>query len=258
MTVRITVPVLTLRDAHGRIAPTANAEYAARAARTWLDHFMVNGTIGGGETSTPDERRTLLEIWAQHLPASRLLACCWTPEDLAHAADVGITPIAVLQNHPDDAALLSFLATLPPGAWVYSHPKYSPVTFTHAVATHARREGCLPAGGKICKVSLDDVTQLRQATGKRFGLYDGRCRHLARSVQAGATGIIAVPLSPLPVDLPERDDIDGVQDVINRVQAIIDTLPRLRDRNDMLTERLRSPAGESPGARTIPERTSAP
>lgn len=250
MTIRITVPVLTLRDRNGRIDRAANAEYAARAADTWLDHFLVNGTIGGGETSTPAERRELLEIWAEHLPAERLLAGAWNPTDLDHTAEVGITPIAVLQHHQTPESLLGFLAKLPPGAWVYSHPKYSPATLDPHTAQEARKAGMLPAGGKICKVSLDDVAQLRAATGEGFRLYDGRCRHIARSIEAGASGVIAVPLAPLPADLPDREDVEGVQRVIDRTQALIDERPTLAARLGMLTEQLlTAPPREAPHAR---------
>jgi hypothetical protein len=238
MKVRITVPVLTLRNSRGRIDKAANADYASRAAETWLDHFMVNGTIGGGETSTPAERRTLLEIWAKHLPAERLLACTWNPDDLGHAADVGIRPITVLQQLSSHAKLTEYLGTLPDGAWIYSHPKYSSATFSPLVAEEACRGGFLPDGGKICKIDLDTISQLRAATRSEFQLYDGRCRHLTRSIEAGATGVIAVPLAPLPPNLPERNDVNGVQEVIDRTQARLDSLPNLSDRIAMLTAQL--------------------
>jgi len=247
VTLRITVPVLTLRSIAGRLDPEANAEYAHRASSTWLDHFLVNGTIGGGETSTPSERRALLETWAAHVPTIRLLACAWEPADLDHARELGIRPTVVMRGLPDDAAALNLFARMPAGYWVYSHPKYSPATLTPTVAIAARAAGTLPTGGKICKVSLDDVTRLRAAAGPDFQLYDGRCRHLARSIAAGATGVIAVPLACLPADLPTPEDVAALQRVIDRTQALIDDRPHLADRIDLLTAQLRrSAAAHSP------------
>ncbi|MEV6932062.1 hypothetical protein AB0M46_47290 [Dactylosporangium sp. NPDC051485] len=183
---RVMVPVLTLMNANGSVDEGACSAYAERAGATWLDLFLVSGTIGGGESSTPTVRRRVLELWAARVPKDRLLACVWAPDDLAHAADCGVRPIVVLRDLADAAAMHSVLAELPADAFVYSHPNYTPTTFTPAVAETARRAGMQPAGGKICKVSLDDVRDLRAATGDGFQLYDGRCRHVAESVRAGA------------------------------------------------------------------------
>ncbi|MER7002373.1 hypothetical protein ABT297_04900 [Dactylosporangium sp. NPDC000555] len=199
---RVMVPVLTLMNANGSVDEGACSAYAERAGATWLDLFLVSGTIGGGESSTPAVRRRVLELWAARVPKDRLLACVWTPDDLAHAADCGVRPIVVLRDLADAAAMHSVLTELPADAFVYSHPNYTPTTFTPAVAEAAKRAGVRPAGGKICKVSLDDVRDLRTATGDDFHLYDGRCRHVAESVWAGATGVVAVPLSTLLPDLP--------------------------------------------------------
>ncbi|GII26519.1 dihydrodipicolinate synthase family protein [Planosporangium mesophilum] len=235
---RVMVPVLTLRNADGSVDHGACGAYAERAGGTWLDLFLVSGTIGGGETSTTEERRRVLEVWTERVSPERLLACVWTPDDLMHAAECGVRPIVVLRSHADATALGTFLAQLPAGAFVYSHPKYSPATFTPTVAAVARQAGVLPAGGKICKVSLDDVAQLRAATGEPFQLYDGRCRHVARSVAAGATGVVAVPLCTLPADLPDRDDAVPLQRTIDRTQSLIDARPGLQERVEMLTAQL--------------------
>jgi dihydrodipicolinate synthase/N-acetylneuraminate lyase len=240
--VKIMVPVLTLMNANGRVDAEACSAYAERAGATWLDLFLMSGTIGGGESSTPAVRRHVLELWAARVPRDRLLACVWTPDDLAHAADCGVRPIVVLRDLADAAAMWAALAKLPPGAFVYSHPNYAPTTFTPAVAEAARRSSTRPAGGKICKVSLDDVRDLRTGTGDDFQLYDGRCRHVVESVRAGATGVVAVPLCTLPTDLPDRFDTDAVQRTIDRVQAHIDETGSGAERVAMLTEALKSGA----------------
>src|SRR3954469_21507470 len=71
-----------------------------------------------------------------------------------------------------------------------------------------------------------------------FELYDGRCRHVLRSVQAGATGAVAVPLWILPADLPDRGDLVGVQHTIDRTQAEIDAAPNPAAQVALLTKAL--------------------
>jgi dihydrodipicolinate synthase/N-acetylneuraminate lyase len=235
---RVMVPVLTLRNADGSLDHTANVAYARRARNTWLDLFLVSGTIGGGEQSTAADRRALLERWVEQVPPARLLACVWTVDDLRHATECGVRPIVVLRAHPDGRSLDAFLADLPANAFVYSHPNYSPTTFSPAVATVARQAGALPAGGKICKVNLEEVAQLRGAVGEPFQLYDGRCRHLVRSIRAGATGVVAVPLATLPDDLPKREETEALQRTIDATQERIDSIPAGQPRIAMLTHAL--------------------
>ncbi|MDQ1294020.1 MAG: hypothetical protein QG608_1903 [Actinomycetota bacterium] len=153
----------------------------------------------------------------------------------------GSAPISVLRGHETPSVLLDHLAGLPPGAFVYSHPKYTPVALTADIARAARSLGRLPAGGKICKVSLAEVAALRSATGPNFQLYDGRCRHLAESRAAGVTGVIAVPLAPLPADLPPRENLPALQNLIDHGQALLDTRPALTDRITLLTDLLDLP-----------------
>jgi dihydrodipicolinate synthase/N-acetylneuraminate lyase len=236
----VMVPVLTPTNANGSVDEGACSTYAERAEATWLDLFLVSGTIGGGENNTPGTRRRVLEVWAARVPTERLLACVWSPDDLAHAADCGVRPIVVLRDLADAATMQAALAELPPGAFVYSHANYTPVTFTPATAEAARRSGVRPAGGKICKVSLDEVGDLRAATGDDFQLYDGRCRYVARSVRAGATGVVAVPLCVLPTDLPDRADMGALQRTIDRMQERIDSTGAGAARVAMLQEALTS------------------
>jgi hypothetical protein len=115
------------------------------------------------------------------------------------------------------------------------------VTVTPEIARTARSLGWLPAGGKICKVSLPEVTALRTATGPGFQLYDGRCRHLAESRAAGATGSIVVPLTHLPADLPPREDLPALQHLVDHGQALLDTRPTLTGRITLLTDLLDLP-----------------
>jgi len=237
---RVAVPVLTLRNTNGRIDAVATREYAQRAVATWIDVFILCGTIGEGEQLDDAERRQVIETWSSVVPTERLVACAWQVNDFHYIDALDLKPMSVLQGFEDESALLRSLAELPPESYVYSHPKYSPVTFSDSIAHRARKNGSMPGGGKICKVSLAEVSALRKATGHTFALYDGRCRHVARSVDAGATGVIAVPLSYLPRELPDRDDAEALQRLIDQTQARIDSTPTLAGRMDLLTRLLRA------------------
>lgn len=233
---RVLVPVLTLRNASGSIDFGANRAYAERAAATWLDGFIISGTIGEGDLLTSDERQQLLAVWLDELPASRVLGCVWEPADLAPTVDSGARPLAVMRDLGTLADALAWLAELPRHAFVYSHPRYTARTYDPQVATAAERRGISPPGGKICKVSLAEVAALRAAANSDFQLYDGRCRHLARSLSAGATGVIAVPLCSLPT--LKSASVPALQAAIDVGQSLLDGhLPR-DDRLAALTRAL--------------------
>jgi len=80
---------------------------------------------------------------------------------------------------------------------------------------------------------LDELRALRAAAGPDFALYDGRSRYLQRSLDAGASGVVAVPLSTLPTDLPRRN-LDGLQAIVDRGQAVVDGQPDLVAQADAL------------------------
>jgi dihydrodipicolinate synthase/N-acetylneuraminate lyase len=221
----VVVPVLTLLDNSGRIDRRACAAYAARARESWVDLFLVSGSLGGGSMLSRQARRDLLTVWLDEVGPARLVACGWEAGELEEIGELGVRPVAVLRELRDEVAVIKAFEKLPAGSFVYSHPQYTRATLTPAVAEKARADGFLPAGAKVSKVSLDEVRTLRAAAGPEFALFDGRCRHLAASVEAGATGVVAVPLSVIPADLPPRDDLDGVQAVIDRYQAVVDAEP---------------------------------
>jgi hypothetical protein len=130
---KILVPVLTLRDTLGRIDAGANHAYAQKAAETWLDGFIINGTIGGGETNTPDERQQLLQIWLDHLAPARVYGCSWEPADQARIVDTPARLMALMRGLNDDTQAVRFLSGLPAGAYVYSHPRYTTRTYDPAI-----------------------------------------------------------------------------------------------------------------------------
>jgi dihydrodipicolinate synthase/N-acetylneuraminate lyase len=221
----VVVPVLTLIGRDGRIDRGACAAYAQRAAESWLDGFLVSGSLGLGPTMSAASRLDSLAIWREHMPAGRLLGCAWDAAEVAEVYQLGVRPVAVLRCAEDDHAVLGQLEGLPGQAWVYSHPQYSPAVLSSGVVEKARAAGVLPAGAKVSKVGPGEVRSLRDAAGPSFALFDGRCRHVRASVAAGATGVVAVPLATLPEDLPPRDDLDGLQAVIDRGQRVVDAFP---------------------------------
>jgi dihydrodipicolinate synthase/N-acetylneuraminate lyase len=221
------VPVLTLVDEWGQVDAGACSAYAQRASEGWLDLFLVSGSLGLGFALARETRRELVHTWLARVSASRLVACCWEAGEVEEVAALGVRPMVVLRGAEGDGAVLDALRELPGGCFVYSHPQYTPSTLTAPVVEKARADGVLPVGAKVSKVELDEVRALRAAAGPGFELFDGRCRHVRASVEAGATGVVAVPLSTLPADLPPRDDLDGLQTVIDRGQAVVDRLPDL-------------------------------
>ena len=236
----IIVPPLTLWSRNGDVDCGATAAYAQRAAASWIDFFMLSGSIGGGKTSSPSTRRLTAEVWARIVPPERLFGCAWGKEDYACLRDLGIRPMVVLQDLRDTESLVRFFATMPAGAFFYSHPDYTSTTFTAAAAARAVRAGVLPAGVKLSKVTPDEIRAVRDAAGPGFLLYDGRSRHLAASLAAGATGVVAVPLSLIPDNLPARADVAALQQVIDEVQLQLDTREGIPAQARLLTSLLRS------------------
>jgi dihydrodipicolinate synthase/N-acetylneuraminate lyase len=225
MKATIMVPVLSLFDRRGRIDRGACFAYAQRARETWLDAFLLVGSLGLGFQLPLTVRRELAEVWLGNMPVERLMVCAWHPSEVEEISQTGARPVLVLRQMEGDGEILDALRPLPPGSLIYSHPQYTSTVFSSGLAEKARDDGVLPAGAKVSKIDLADVRELRSAVGPEFALFDGRCRHVRASVEAGASGVVAVPLATLPDDLPARDDLAALQAVIDRSQAIVDSHP---------------------------------
>jgi hypothetical protein len=104
----------------------------------------------------------------------------------------------------DRPSALEFLRQLPEGATVYSHPMFGGTTFDARLARDAQIAGALPAGGKLAKITTDQVSSIHSAAGNLFRLWDGSSRRIAASLDAGAAGIVATPLSPFGENFPPR------------------------------------------------------
>jgi len=233
---QIVVPALALRASDGcRLDADATSRYAQRAAGTWADAFILSGSTTRGDLLTVDERTTLLDLWSRLVPASRLVACCWCQGDLHEATRRGITPMAVMHSPRDDDEALSLLACLPRGAYVYSHPKYDSRVLDAVLTAAARRQGVLPAGAKLSKVTTADIAAIRRAAGSRWTLWDASSRHVDASLAAGASGVVASPLSHFPTPFPRRS-LSVLQSTIDTVQAQLDRLPTRAARSRLLHE----------------------
>lgn len=229
----ITIPALTFRRPGGSIDLRSVARYAERAAGMSVRYFLISGTTGRGAQATVTERAQLLEAWRQVMGPGRLLAACWAPDDFRVVADLGIPPMLVLRHCGSISAVLDVLRAAPDGCWVYSHPGYSPVTFTPDVAAGVRESGRLPGGAKVSKVTQETVARLRAVTGSYFELWHGSSRNIAASLDHGATGVVSAPLSSLP-DTLHGQLTDEVQRAVDEVQRTLDTLSDRASRIDFL------------------------
>ncbi|MEG8183938.1 hypothetical protein GZH49_36315 [Nocardia terpenica] len=232
----VVVPALIAQTQDGAIDFATTRRYAVRAAETWVDYFILSGSTARGDLLDPADRAAILDLWLEITEPKRLLTCCWVPEDIRHAIDRSVVPMAVLRN-PDHASAVAFLAQLPPQSTIYSHPMFGGQVFDSKLADEARIRDVLPAGGKIAKITTAQVHDLHAAAGDEFRLWDGSSRRIAASLAAGAAGVVATPLSVFGDDFPSKD-LDGIQAAVNAVQSTLDALPTRATRSDMLMQRV--------------------
>ncbi|MBB5913118.1 hypothetical protein BJY24_001985 [Nocardia transvalensis] len=217
----IVVPTMHLVHPDGTVDLAATRRHAVAAAESWVDFFLINGSTTAGSELTNMERAAVLDIWLEAADPGRLLACAWSAEDVATAADRHVTPMAVLQANTQIAAE-QFLQALPPGSTIYSHPMFGR-TFDAKLAAWARSMGHLPSGGKLAKIRPDETAEIHR-TAPEFTIWDGSARRIQRSVAAGAAGVVATTLSAMLTDLPPRS-LARIQPTIDAVQATLDQLP---------------------------------
>lgn len=232
----VVVPALNPTDEEGVVDLAAVRRYAANASRTWVDRILVNGSTTRGDRLTVRGREDILDRWLEEIDAGRLLACAWNPEDLLVAARRGVTPMAVMKGLTGPDTAVAFLRDLPAPATIYSHPMFG-AAFTPELAKRASDQGFLPVGGKLAKVTLDELTQIRRDT-PNFEAWDGSSRRIYASLKAGASGIVATPLSLLLAEGLPAKRIGPLQAVIDPIQEALDELPDRPTRRSYLLERL--------------------
>ena len=73
----------------------------------------------------------------------------------------------------------------------------------------------------------------RQQGVLRWTLWDASSRHLCASLDAGASGVVASPLSHFPIPFPDRT-LSALQPAIDAVQSQMDQLPTRDARSQLL------------------------
>ncbi|WP_051407047.1 hypothetical protein [Nocardia sp. CNY236] len=231
----IVVPTMHLVHPDGTLDLAATRRHVTEAAAGWPDFFLINGSTTAGDKLTSDERAAIFDIWLEVVDGSRLLACAWSPDDLVTAADRHVTPMAVLRADTRGDAQ-QFLRTLPSGATIYSHPMFG-YAFNAELAEWAKSAGHLPAGGKLAKIQLTDISEIRSAAPE-FTIWDGSSRRMRESIGAGAAGVVATPLAALLTRLPPRSTA-LIQSAIDAVQAKLDLLPDRSAKRDWLLDQIK-------------------
>ncbi|GGM34645.1 hypothetical protein GCM10012275_02390 [Longimycelium tulufanense] len=247
---QVIVPALTFRQADGSLDNRTILRYAKRAADTWVDGFILSGTTTRGDLCTVEERAAILDIWLEVTKASRLFASVWTCQDVDEAVSRGIRPLAVMRDLRDREVACEFLTSLPTESYVYSHPLHSRTVLNAEVCALAREGGCLPAGAKVAKVAKTDLTAIRAETGSSFVLWAASSRDVAGSVAAGASGVVATPLSPFSSPFPPRS-LPTLQAALDEQQAELDALPSRSARTEYLM-RVAVVGRAAPGRRRPP------
>ncbi|MFE3052700.1 hypothetical protein [Nocardia sp. NPDC059239] len=232
----IVVPTMHLVHPDGTPDMAATRRHASAAAAGWVDFFLINGSTTAGGELTRTERTAILDIWLEAVGPGRLLACSWSADDLATAADRHVRPMAVLQADTRLAAA-QFLEALPTGSTIYSHPMFGS-TFDAELAASARSTGHLPSGGKLAKISLAEITEIRHAAPE-FATWDGSSRRIRESIDAGAVGVVATPLAASLTDLPPRSLVQ-IQRAVDTVQAKLDEFPDRPTKRSWLLDQIRN------------------
>jgi dihydrodipicolinate synthase/N-acetylneuraminate lyase len=214
VTLPVVVPARCPRDPAGNLDEKAIAGYASQLSATWVDYILVSGSAGGGQNLDADQRGRVLDLWLDVAPPGRLIAACWSRQDVAAALTRTVQPMIVLQDLPDRRVALQLLASLPVGAYVYSHPRYTTITLDPVLAHSAASAGVLPAGAKVSKVPTGDIAALRKACGLEFDLWHGSARDISGSIDAGASAVVVTALADLPDPFPPKG--------VAALQALVD------------------------------------
>lgn len=77
---------------------------------------------------------------------------------------------------------------------------------------------------RSAETSAGEITAVRGAVDAGFSLCDGSSRRIRASVEAGASGVVATPLSVLPALFPERS-LAALQPVVDKAKAELDCQP---------------------------------
>lgn len=237
----LVVPVVSLTGADGRLDVDATRDYA-RAFTQWSPDatVLLCGSTGRGDSLPAPVREQVFAVWADVLPAERLLCCAWGAVEaatlvgrghrvlLAMPAPVGPMPVTEL------AALIGGLGG---AVYLYSHPRFG-WQITAGILTELRGHGAEPTGMKLSKCSLGELAACRRAGSAGLTLWDGTARHVRASVAAGADGVVAACLAALPGNGPVGPD--GIQRLADPMLRALDALPDRARRLGWLAAQVRN------------------
>ncbi|MBO0853608.1 MAG: hypothetical protein J2P18_07555 [Nocardia sp.] len=233
----VVVPAMHLVQPDGTLDMVATQLYASAAATSWVDYFLINGSTASGNELPHSQRTSVLDAWLEAVGPNRLLACAWSTNDIAAAAERRVTPMAVLKAGSRPEAQ-RFLRTLPAGSMIYSHPEFGH-RFDAELARWAKDSGCLPVAGKISKISLTEITEI-QRVAPEFAIWDGSSRRIRKSISAGAGGIVAMPLAARLTDLPPRS-LSLIQPIVDALRKELDQLPDRAAKRRWLLDQIQKP-----------------
>lgn len=225
----IVLPAPTFRSHSGHLDHATTDRYAARLADTWIAHVIVSGPMGRGEHCTPAERASLLDAWLRHATPERLIATCWTPDDVQIAQSRRVRPLVMLRGRTEDE-LVDQLDAAPTHSWVYANPRYS-----GALLTPEQVSAAAVSGVKLSKVTLSDLATMRIANPDAV-IVHGSSRTIAASLTAGADLVTAAPLAALPSPWP-TPGLAAIQATVDSTQRLLNELPTHHARVDWITTR---------------------
>lgn len=217
----VVLPAPIFRRANGELDHALNRRYAEHVAGTWIEHVVVAGPMGAGESCRSDQRAAVVDVWSRHHPPDHLIVACWEPHEVDRACRRGMRALVMLRA-PTDGALLAALAELPNDAIAYANPRYSRALLTAAVMDQASRRRVLPSAVKLSKVPLAELAQIRRTGGDHLQIIHGSSRDITGgSLAAGADLVVSSPLAGLPQPSP-APTLDAVQDAADQLQKKLD------------------------------------
>lgn len=228
----LVIPALHFPDHSGGPDLRALDRYIQRAQATWVDRFLLCGSVARGDELTSADRMAVLDAWLARVPASQLVQCCWDADELADCDARGVLGILVVRA-ADPATWIDTLALLRGHHYAYSHPRFAPRPFDAEIARHAVDAQIAPAGVKLSKVRLGELTHVRGVLRSDVVVWHGSSRHIRDSLAAGATGVVAQPLATMPVPFPART-VEAVQAAADAIQQRLDALPSTTQRRALL------------------------
>jgi dihydrodipicolinate synthase/N-acetylneuraminate lyase len=223
----LVLPAPTFWAVDGAINEDSTIGYARLIIDSWIPRVLLSGPMGYGEYATTADRTSTLDLWLRISSSDRLLAACWTNEDIAAAQVRDVQPLVMIQARTSEQ-LRGQLQGIPKGAWVYANPRYSAEGITPALVAEYDIGGV-----KLSKVGFDELQVMREINPATVIIH-GSSRNIAESFAAGANLVTTPPLAAVPARLPLAD-LATVQYRVDEIQRRLDVLPNHHARVEAIT-----------------------